>query len=103
MTLLENFRKESETICHLKNASRVLGWDQQIMMPHTAMATMVRGRQRATLSRLAHARMVDSQFADLLLRVEDHLGEDRTSDDALSLARWKRERRRATAVSGELV
>lgn len=103
MTLLETFRKESETICHLQNTSRVLGWDQQIMMPRTTSATMVRGRQRATLSRLAHARMVDGQFADLLSRVEDHLGDDRESDDALALARWKRERRRATAVSGELV
>lgn len=103
MTVIEEFRKESETICHLRNTSRVLNWDQQIMMPQTGAATGVRGRQKATLSRLAHERMVSSEFGDLLERVSDSLSSDPDSDDALALACWKRERQRATSVSAELV
>ncbi len=103
MELLEKFRKESETLCMLKNSSRVLGWDQQIMMPRTTAATQVRGRQQAILSRVAHERLVSQEFGDLLKAVADHLGQDGESDDALALARWQRERRRSTAVSADLV
>ncbi len=103
MSVLEEFRKESETICHLRNASRVLNWDQQIMMPQTSEATGVRGRQKAVLSRLAHERMVSSQFGDLLERVADSVDAEPDGDDALTLACWRRERRRATSVSADLV
>lgn len=103
MSIVEEFRKESETICLLQNAARVLNWDQQIVMPQTGAATQVRGRQKAVLSKLAHERMVADSFGELLARVSDELGEDKDSDDALSLAAWQRERRRATAVSGSLV
>ena len=101
MTLLEEFQKETETICHLQNVSRLLGWDQQIVMPKSA--SPVRGRQQAAMSRLAHERLVADSFADMLKRVEGELGEDTTSDTALTLARWNRERKRATSVSAELV
>lgn len=103
MSVVDEFRKESETICHLQNAARVLNWDQQIMMPQTDAATNVRGRQKAVLSRLAHERMVAPSFGDMLERVSDELGEDQESDDARALAAWKRERRRATSVSADLV
>lgn len=103
MSVLEEFRKESETICHLRNATRLLNWDQQIVMPQTAEATGVRGRQKAVLSRLAHERMVSSQFGELLERVSDELSADPDGDDALTLACWRRERQRATSVSSELV
>ena len=103
MSVLEDFRKESETICHLQNASRLLNWDQQIMMPQTSQATGVRGRQKAALSRLAHERMVSPQFGELLERVGDDVSSEPDGDDALSLAFWKRERARATSVSADLV
>lgn len=103
MSVIEEFRKESETICHLQNAARVLNWDQQIVMPATAAATTVRGRQKAVLSRLAHERLVCSSFGELLSRTAEALGQDTESDDACALAAWHRERRRATSVSGELV
>lgn len=103
MSVIEEFRKESETICHLQNAARVLNWDQQIMMPSTQAATQVRGRQKATLSRLAHERLVADSFADLLSRTAELLGDDTESDDARTLLSWQRERARATAVSAELV
>lgn len=103
MSVVDQFRKESETICLLQNTARVLNWDQQIVMPQTATATMVRGRQKAVLSRLAHERMVSDSFGELLSRVADVLADDPESDDALALAAWQRERRRAKAVSPELV
>lgn len=101
MTLLEDFQKETETICHLQNVSRLLGWDQQIVMPKSA--SPVRGRQQAALSRLAHERLVAPSFGEMLKRVEGELGGDQSSDTALILARWQRERTRATSVSGDLV
>lgn len=103
MSVIEQFRKESETICHLQNAARVLNWDQQIMMPQTDAATNIRGRQKAVLSRLAHERMVADSFGELLDRVTDELGDDHDSDDARAVVAWRRERRRATSVSADLV
>ena len=103
MSVVEEFRKESETICLLQSAARVLNWDQQIIMPATAAATQVRGRQKAVLSRLAHERLVAASFGDLLDRTADALGDEHDCDDALAVAAWRRERRRATSVSAQLV
>lgn len=103
MSILEEFRKESETICHLQNAGRLLSWDQQIVMPKKSLATEVRGRQRATLARIAHERLVSPSFGELLERTSDQLGENTGNTDGQALARWKRDRRRATSVSADLV
>jgi carboxypeptidase Taq len=103
MSVLEAFRKESETICHLHNASRLLGWDQQIMMTKSPQAVSVRGRQKAALARLAHERIVSTSFGELLKRTADELGDDSTSIDAHTLARWERDRKRATSVTADLV
>jgi len=102
-SVLEAFRKESETICHLKNARRLLNWDQQIVMTRSPNAVEVRGRQQATLALLAHERMVSAAFGDLLERTADELGDDSASIDAQALAHWRRERKRATSVKAELV
>jgi len=103
MSVLEAFRKESETICHLHNASRLMGWDQQIMMTKSPGAVAVRGRQKAALARLAHERLVSPSFGELLERTADELGDDTESIDAHSLTRWLRDRQRATSVTAELV
>lgn len=103
MSVLEAFRKESETISHLQNIGRLLNWDQQIMMTKSPQAVEVRGRQKAALARLAHQRLVSDAFGDLLKRTRDELGDDSDSVDAHLLARWQRDRRRATSVSEELV
>ncbi|MFA7483482.1 MAG: carboxypeptidase M32 [Vulcanimicrobiota bacterium] len=103
MSVLEAFRKQSETICHLKNARRLLNWDQQIVMTRSPQAVEVRGRQQATLALLAHQKMVSPAFGELLERAADALAGDLDSVDAQSVAHWKRERRRATSVKAELV
>lgn len=103
MSVLEAFRKESETICHLHNASRLMSWDQQIMMTKSSSAVEVRGRQQAALARLAHERLTSNSFGELLKRTSETLGEDDSSVDAHALARWTRDRKRAVSVKPELV
>ena len=102
MSVLEAFRKESETICHLKNARRLMNWDQQIVMTKSAHAVEVRGRQQAALALIAHEKLVGSAFGELLDRAADSVGEE-DSTDAQAVAHWKRERKRATSVKPELV
>ncbi len=101
--LIEEFRTESETLCQLKNISRLLNWDHQIVMPAHKGAAQVRGRQRATLSRLYHQGLTDQRFGELVQRVAELTSDEPEGIDALSAARWIRLRRRASAVSPELV
>ena len=103
MSVLEEFRKESETICHLHNASRLMNWDQQIVMTKSPEAVEVRGRQQAALARLAHERLTSKAFGELLQRTSDELGEDDKSVDAHAVARWNRDRKRAVSVKPALV
>lgn len=103
MSAVEELRQESETICHLQNVSRLLNWDQQIVLTPTIEASRVRGRQQATLSRLAHERLVADSFGELLLRASDSLNKDVTSDDALVIESWQRQRKRALSLTPELV
>ena len=103
MSTLEAFQKESETICHLQNAGRLLNWDQQIMMTKSAKAVEVRGRQKATLARLAHERMVSDNFGEMLARAADEVAAHPHSVEAQIVSRWQRDRRRALSVSADLV
>jgi carboxypeptidase Taq len=103
MSVLEAFRKESETICNLKNARRLLNWDQQIVMTKSSGAARVRGRQQATLALLAHEKLVSSSFGDMLNGAADIVGDEDNSTDSQIIASWRRERRRATSVKAELV
>jgi carboxypeptidase Taq len=103
MSVLDEFRKESETICHLQNTRRLLGWDQQIVLTKSPLAVEVRGRQSAALARLAHERMVSDSFGELLQRVADELGDVTDSVDAHTLSRWQRDRKRAKSVTPKLV
>lgn len=103
MSVVEELFRKSETICHLQNVSRLLSWDQQIMMPATKETTEVRGRQQAALALVVHERVTSEAFGDVLARAGDELGSESDSDAALVLARWLRLRRRALAVSPDLV
>lgn len=102
-SVLDTFRRESETICHLQNAKRLLSWDQQIMMTKSAGAVEVRGRQQAALALLAHERLTSSSFGDLLARTADEVSQNPDSVAAQEVARWQRERGRAVSVDARLV
>lgn len=103
MSVLEAFNKESETICHLQNAKRLLYWDQQVVMARTDRAAKVRGRQQAALALLAHERLTSNAFGDLLERTAEALDGSSESVEAQALQCWSHERKRATSVKPDLV
>ncbi len=101
--ILETFHRQIETLCQLKNVSRVLNWDHQIVMPGSKRAATVRGHQRGALARLCHKILTSDEFGTLLERCHEATSDEPDSVDALCVKRWKRERRRATSVSEDLV
>jgi carboxypeptidase Taq len=84
----------------LQNASALLSWDRQTMMPEGGHAS--RAQQLATLAGLIHARLSDPALADLVERLAD---QDPASDgdDAALVRESRRAVRQATAVPAELV
>ena len=63
---------------HLRAASAVLDWDQEVNMPPAGAPA--RGRQLATLNAHAHALFAASETGNLIndaLAARDHLGPDR--------------------------
>lgn len=81
----------------LQSAASVLGWDQQTFMPPGGAGP--RGRQIATLSRLAHEAFVDPEVGRLLDALESHrerLPPD--SDDACLLRVTRRDYERDTKI-----
>ncbi|HNS50900.1 MAG TPA: carboxypeptidase M32 [Anaerolineae bacterium] len=86
----------------LGEAGAVLGWDQQTYMPKKGAAA--RGRQSATLSRLAHEKRTDPGIGRLLDRLQpwaEGLGLD--SDEAALIRVTRREFERWTRVPAEFV
>ena len=86
----------------LNSANAVLGWDQTTYMPPGGAAA--RGRQMATLGRLAHEKFTDPAIGKLLddLRpYEESLPYD--SDDASLIRVTRREYERSTKIPAELV
>lgn len=72
-------------LAELDSALKLLGWDQHVMMPPNGGPG--RGRVMGTLQGLAHGRLVDPVFGDLLdeAGADDSLNEDQKA--ALRLAR----------------
>jgi len=62
--LLERYRR----IANLRNASQLLNWDQQVMMPEGG--TPARSKQLSALSATVHERLTDEAVADLLADIE---------------------------------
>ena len=86
----------------LQAAAGLLSWDQTIYMPPGGAAA--RGRQFATLGRLAHERFIDpaiGQLLDALRRYEEQLPYD--SDDAALIRVTRREYERDVRVPAEFV
>jgi carboxypeptidase Taq len=86
----------------LRNAANLLRWDQATYMPEGGNAA--RGRQLATLERLAHERLVDPELSRLLDRVQpaaERDGADSFAARLVSVARTDVER--ATKVPGAFV
>src|SRR4051794_25220990 len=80
---LKELRRRLLEISDLNAAGSVLSWDQATYMPNGGAAA--RGRQGATLRRLAHEMWVDPALGRLIDAIEP--AADRLSDDDSSLIR----------------
>lgn len=83
----------------IEEALGILHWDQEIVMPPGAMES--RGRQISTLSVLAHERMIDPKFAQLL----DNLMDDCSLDEVqhANVREARRDQQRAQCIPTELI
>jgi len=81
----------------LRSAADLLGWDQTTYMPPGGAAA--RGRQLATLQRLAHEKLVDPAIGHLLDKLEKAVEPLPPEDDAAAMVRvTRRDYERASRV-----
>ena len=100
--LLADLKRRLLEIADLRAAEAVLGWDHATYMPTGGAAA--RGRQSATLSRLAHERFVDpamGKLIDALSRFAETLPPDH--DDACLIRVTRRDYEKATRVPSHYV
>ncbi|CAG0932029.1 carboxypeptidase Taq [Thermoflexales bacterium] len=99
---LEDLETRLQEVNDLNSANAVLSWDQSTYMPPGGAAA--RGRQMATLSRLAHEKFTDPEVGRLLDQLrpyEESLPYD--SDDASLIRVTRREYERSTKIPAEFV
>jgi carboxypeptidase Taq len=99
---LEELKQRLHEINDLSSANALLNWDQSTYMPPGGAAA--RGRQQATLARIAHEKLTDAAVGRLLDRLtglEASLPYD--SDEASLIRVARREYERATRVPSALV
>lgn len=99
---LAELKRKLGEIADLKAASAVLNWDQATFMPKGG--TVARGRQRATLDRIAHEKMVEPALGRLLDQLQPVLDKRDADDDDASLLRvTRRDFERAIKIPAALV
>jgi carboxypeptidase Taq len=101
-TRLAELKKRLLEISDLDSAAAVLSWDQATYMP--AGGAPARGRQGATLSRLAHAKFTDpalGRLLDGLAKYAERLPD--TSDDAGLIRVVRRDYDKAVRVPADFV
>ena len=102
MQALEGLRTRLREVDDLRSAGALLRWDQQVLMPPGGAAA--RGRQLATLGRLAHERLTDAAVGRLLDRAERETAGLADDSDAASLVRVaRRQFERAARIPAALV
>lgn len=80
-TDLKELRKTLGEISDLNSSLALLSWDQQTYMP--PKGAVIRGRQQATLSALAHQKFVSEEFGEQMQRLHDRKNELSTDDRSL--------------------
>ena len=97
----DNLRQLKERLAQISNVSSANGllmWDRQTYMPKGAVAG--RAEQTATLSRIAHEMLVNTETGRLL----EALGPpDPSTEDGALVRRARREYEKATRLPGDLV
>lgn len=99
---MQELKNRLAEVDDLSHANAVLAWDQQTYMPPGGAPA--RGRQMATLSRLAHEKFTDpaiGRLLDELRPYEENLPYD--SDDASLIRVTRRQYERDTKVPAEFV
>ena len=87
-----------ERLTYVSDASDVLGWDQQVMMPEGG--TPARSKQSSALSSVAHDLLTDDRVADWL---DDLAGADLEPAQRAVVREVRRDHERATSVPEDLV
>ncbi len=86
----------------LNSANSILGWDQATYMPPGGSAA--RGRQMATLGRLAHEKFTGPEIGKLLDELQSYEdGQPYDSDEASLIRVTRRNYERATKIPSELM
>ncbi len=99
---LEDLKTRLYEISDLQNANALLGWDQSTYMP--AGGAEARGRQSATLAKIAQEKFIDpkvGKLLDVLRKYEDSLPFE--SDDASLIRVTRRDYERAIKVPPEFL
>jgi carboxypeptidase Taq len=98
---LARLRARVAEIDDLQHAARLLGWDQQTMMPREGAAA--RGEAIGTIERLAHERLTDPAVGALLDDLAARAAPGPAEDDGAALVRVvRRDHDRARRVPAEL-
>ena len=101
-TRLADLSARLAEIADLNSAAAVLGWDQATYMPKGG--AVARGRQIATLSRLAHEKFTEAELGRLLDTLANALAGRDACDDQASLVRvCRRDYERAIKIPSVLV
>ncbi|HEY1014282.1 MAG TPA: carboxypeptidase M32 [Herpetosiphonaceae bacterium] len=101
MDALEDLKAHLREVNDLRSAAALLDWDQSTYMPPGGAAA--RGRQTATLSRIAHERATDPALGRLLDSAAKAVGDDPDSDAARLVAAARHDYDRNTRVPAEFV
>ncbi len=102
MNAIEELKLRLLEVDDLNGARALLNWDQQTYMPPGGGPA--RGRQLATLGRLAHEKLTDAAVGRLLDRAEREVAARSADSDEAALVRvTRRLYERATRVPGALV
>ena len=102
MKALDELKAWLLEIDDLNGAAALLRWDQTTYMPPGG--SLARGRQTATLSRLAHEKLTDPAVGRLLDQLERDTAPEPAESDAAALARvTRRLYERSVCVPGSLV
>jgi len=97
---LERLKTTLHEIATLDRAAGVLAWDQETYMPPGGVAS--RASALATLSRLAHERLVEPEVGSLLEELEGRALDPETDDGALVRV-TRRDRDHAVKIPADLV
>lgn len=102
---LEQLRERMAALADLRNAAKLLEWDQQTMMPPCGAAA--RAEAVATVQRISHEMFVSGQTGRLIEAAAAHLDEIAPESDEASLVRvtrrdWDKARRVPSELAAEM-